>query len=91
MLFSDTAKGSSSGALSSSSDFIIRPATKHSVIRFEKGENEKTCRVTVIDDSLYEEEEKFYLVLHQADGGRIGQNDQTMIIIVPDESDGKSQ
>lgn len=88
-LIPDTAKGAPSDQVSLMTDFVIRPANQDSIIRFEEGESEKTCRVTILDDSLYEEEEKFFLVLHQADGGRIGQNEQTTIVIVPDESDGE--
>lgn len=88
MEFSDSATGSADNKLESSSDFISRAANENSVIRFEKGEDVKTCSVAIVNDMLYETEERFYLVLHEPRGGRIGKNGQTMIVIVPDESDG---
>ena len=48
------------------------------------------CRVTVLDDSLYEEAENFYVILADAVGGRIGKISQAEIIIAVDPADGKS-
>lgn len=58
------------------------------MIRFDKGEDKKMCTVTIIDDSLYEEEEKFSLFLGQPMGGRVGEDRETSIVIGPDPADG---
>ena len=70
------------------SDYITRPADHNSMIRFDPGQDKKYCTVTVIDDSLYEEEEMFKLLLSQPIGGKIG-NNQSDVLIQPDPSDGK--
>ena len=41
------------------------------MIRFNPGQAESFCPVTVIDDSLYEPDESFKVVLSQPTGGRI--------------------
>lgn len=70
------------------SDYISRPEDHHSVLRFDKGEVEKACRVVIIDDSLYEEDESFNLTLSMPMGGRLGpQYHTTTVNIVPDMDD----
>lgn len=48
------------------------------------------CRIVVIDDSLYEEEEIFHVLLSMPMGGRIGSEfPGAWITIIPDKNDGK--
>lgn len=82
-----TARGTPPGRVPSSSDYITRPDNHDSVIRFDKEENKTYCTVTIIDDSLFEEEEKFYVMLSQPMGGKIGNNSDVTILIQPDIAD----
>ena len=59
------------------------------MIRFDKGERQKFCRVMVIDDSLFEEEEDFRVVLSEPMGGKLGQHNATRVVIQPDKNDGQ--
>ena len=58
------------------------------MIRFAPQETDKVCRVTVIDDSLYEAEESFKVVLADVLGGQIGVRNETVIFIEADAKDG---
>lgn len=46
------------------------------------------CRVMIIDDSLFEKEEKFTVILSQPMGGRLGNFSKTVVSIIPDAKDG---
>ncbi|RXM92632.1 FRAS1-related extracellular matrix protein 2 [Acipenser ruthenus] len=83
-----TATGTIPTSVLSYSDYISRLEDHNSVLRFDKGETEKLCRVVVIDDSLYEQEETFNVTLSMPMGGRIGSEyPSTQITIVQDTDD----
>uniref|UniRef100_A0A452VIT9 FRAS1-related extracellular matrix protein 2 n=1 Tax=Ursus maritimus TaxID=29073 RepID=A0A452VIT9_URSMA len=83
-----TAGGTVPTSVLSYSDYISRPEDHTSVIRFDKDECEKMCRIIVIDDSLYEEEETFHVLLSMPMGGRIGSEfPGAQVKIVPDKDD----
>lgn len=85
-----TAGGTVPTSVLSYSDYISRPEDHTSVIRFDRDEREKMCRIIVIDDSLYEEEETFHVLLSMPMGGRIGSEfPAAQIKIIPDKDDGK--
>lgn len=55
-----------------------------------KGDTVKYCPVTIIDDSLYENEEKFYVKVISHLGSRINsERNSSIIVIAPDVKDGK--
>ena len=85
-----TADGTVPTSVLSYSDYISRPEDHTSVIHFDRHEREKTCRIVVIDDSLYEEAETFHVLLSVPMGGRIGSEyPRAWVTIVPDKDDGK--
>ncbi|KAJ7397736.1 hypothetical protein BTVI_132560 [Pitangus sulphuratus] len=85
-----TASGTAPTSVLSYSDYISRPEDHNSILRFDKDEREKMCRIVIIDDSLYEEAETFDVLLSMPMGGRIGAEfPSTRITIVPDKDDGK--
>ncbi|XP_053702923.1 FRAS1-related extracellular matrix protein 2-like isoform X1 [Synchiropus splendidus] len=86
-----TQQGSAAGTVPTSvlsySDYISRPEEYRSVVRFDKGEREKTCRVVVIDDSLYEAEESFSVILSMPVGGRLGLHYNTTKVTILEDLD----
>jgi len=59
------------------------------IIRFAKGENHAACRVTILDDSLFEEEEGFFVELSDVKGGKLGSKVKVEVNILPDPADGR--
>ncbi|XP_014777556.1 extracellular matrix protein 3 [Octopus bimaculoides] len=83
----ETAAGSPVNVLSSFSDYITRPMQSSSIIHFEKDESKKICTVLIIDDSLFETEERFNVSLSQPQGGHLGNFTTTVVFIEPDIMD----
>ncbi|POI34347.1 hypothetical protein CIB84_001901, partial [Bambusicola thoracicus] len=77
-----SAKGSSLYMLESGSDFKSRGMTDDSRIVFGPGVTMSTCDVMLIDDSEYEEEEEFEIVLADAsENARIGSRASASVFI----------
>ncbi|XP_013782373.1 extracellular matrix protein 3-like, partial [Limulus polyphemus] len=91
MVICSAEAGSATGTIPTSirsfSDFISRPESHKSLIRFNQGEEQKFCRLVIIDDSLYEDDESFKIRLSQPMGGRVGTQNETKIIISSDKND----
>ncbi|XP_078258376.1 extracellular matrix organizing protein FRAS1 isoform X5 [Rhinoraja longicauda] len=77
-----TATGSSLYALESGSDFKSRGMTNENRVVFGPGVSMSTCDVKLIDDSEYEEEEDFEIILADAsDNARVGDVAAAKVVI----------
>ncbi|RVE63941.1 hypothetical protein OJAV_G00141250 [Oryzias javanicus] len=91
MVICHTQQGSATGTIPTTvlsySDYISRPEEHGSLIRFDRGEREKLCRIVIIDDSLYEGEESFNVTLSVPVGGRLGKHYTTTKVNIVEDLD----
>ncbi|GAB1604772.1 hypothetical protein Ahia01_000758700 [Argonauta hians] len=84
-----TVQETASGSLirSSFTDYIARPNNGNSVIYFNPYENKKTCSVLILNDLLFETEERFNVTLSRPQGGHLGNFSTAIVYIEPDVND----
>lgn len=84
----DTATGSDPSPVLSFSDYLSRlEDDPDNFVRFEKGEDVAHCRILIIDDSLYEDDEQFQVKLTMPMGGQIGGINTINVVIAADADD----
>jgi hypothetical protein len=77
-----------SGSAEKGTDFVDRPSTDMSIIKFEKGEVSQKCYVVILDDDQFEGQETFSVLLDRpSDGTRLGI--AGVHVIIRDPQDGK--
>ena len=88
VLIPGSANGTPPNKVLSNSDYISRAQDHNNIVRFDRNEDNRYCSVTIIDDSLYEEEEKFKVILAEPMGGRLGDIVEAEVTIATDKNDG---
>ena len=89
LIFSGSANGTPPNKVVSFSDYISRAQDRNNIVRFDSNQDNRYCTITIIDDSLYEEDEKFKVILAQPMGGRLGDIVEAQVTILPDKNDGR--
>ena len=82
-----TAQGTADDPVKSFADYITRPNDSRSVVHFDKDETKTFCKISIIDDSLFGENEKFKVSLSQQIGGHLGKHNTTVVVIESDSGD----
>lgn len=83
-----TATGADPSPVHSFSDYISRlEDDNENFVRFDKDEDLAYCRILIIDDSLYEDDEDFQVKLTMPMGGRLGQPSVLDVVIAADSAD----
>ena len=88
-MFLGSATGTPPNKVVSFSDYISRAQDRNNLVRFDRNQDNRYCPVTIIDDSLYEEVEKFKVILAEPMGGRLGGIVEAEVTILPDTNDGR--
>ncbi|OQV15527.1 Extracellular matrix protein FRAS1 [Hypsibius exemplaris] len=63
------------------SDYIDRPNTDQSVVVFRRGERRQTCVVSIVDDSVFEADEQFYVLLGSTQSSKLGSHGKATVTI----------
>ena len=76
------------GSAEKGTDFVDRPNTDMSIIKFEKGEISQKCYVVILDDDRLEGQETFTVLLDRpSDGARLGMAEVHVTITDPDDGE----